>query len=219
LASFGIGFFPKAIGNANIWRCSIVPPLRVWHTPSLHNFCNSFNYAFTKSLAERYLSESLRAKDVEQTVKKAYARIASENESCYSSSCSCGDQTTFEEISKSIGYSEEECNTVPEANLGLGCGNPTALGGIKEGDVVPDLGSGAGFDCFLAAKKVGRSGKVVGVDMTKEMVKKGKVTCQEIRIHQRRVQAGRHRKTEANLFIMYIQKVKARNDKASRVNF
>jgi ArsR family transcriptional regulator len=63
---------------------------------------------------------------------------------------------------------------VPEANLGLGCGNPAALGDLKEGDVVLDLGSGAGFDSFLAAKKVGASGKVIGVDMTEEMVNKAK---------------------------------------------
>ncbi len=61
---------------------------------------------------------------------------------------------------------------VPEANLGLGCGNPTALGNLKAGDVVLDLGSGAGFDCFLAAKKVGASGRVIGVDMTEEMINK-----------------------------------------------
>jgi len=63
---------------------------------------------------------------------------------------------------------------VPEANLGLGCGNPIAFGGIKEGDIVLDLGSGAGFDCFLAAKKVGESGKVIGVDMTMEMIEKSR---------------------------------------------
>ena len=65
-------------------------------------------------------------------------------------------------------------NAVPEANLGLGCGNPTALGKIKEGDVILDLGSGAGFDCFLASKKAGKTGKVIGVDMTEEMVNKAK---------------------------------------------
>jgi ubiquinone/menaquinone biosynthesis C-methylase UbiE len=65
-------------------------------------------------------------------------------------------------------------NAVPEVNLGLGCGNPTALGKIKEGAVVLDLGSGAGFDCFLASKKVGKTGKVIGVDMTEEMVNKAK---------------------------------------------
>ena len=117
----------------------------------------------------------MKAKEVKQAVKKAYSKIASESGSCcsYKSSC-CGDQISSEQISKSIGYSEEEMKAVPEANLGLGCGNPTALGKIKEGDVVLDLGSGAGFDCFLAARKVGKSGKVIGIDMTREMIKKAR---------------------------------------------
>jgi ubiquinone/menaquinone biosynthesis C-methylase UbiE len=70
-----------------------------------------------------------------------------------------------------VGYSPEELAAVPEdANLGLGCGNPTALAGLKPGETVLDLGSGAGIDCFLAAKKVGPSGRVIGVDMTAEMI-------------------------------------------------
>ncbi len=116
----------------------------------------------------------MKDKDVKKAVKQAYSRIASESESCSCCSCSCNDQDAAQEISKSIGYSDEELNAVPEANLGLGCGNPTALGSIEEGDVVLDLGSGAGFDAFLAAKKVGKSGKVIGVDMTEEMVKKAR---------------------------------------------
>jgi len=78
-----------------------------------------------------------------------------------------------------VGYSDDEMNAVPDANLGLGCGNPTALGEIKEGDVVLDLGSGAGFDCFLAAKKAGSSGKVIGVDMTKEMIEKAEKNAKQ----------------------------------------
>ena len=75
------------------------------------------------------------------------------------------------EISKRIGYTDEEMQAVPSgANLGLGCGNPTALASIKEGETVLDLGSGAGFDCFLASNKVGPNGKVIGVDMTEEML-------------------------------------------------
>jgi ubiquinone/menaquinone biosynthesis C-methylase UbiE len=89
-----------------------------------------------------------------------------------------------------IGYSEEEVNAVPEgANLGLGCGNPTALASLEEGERVLDLGSGGGFDCFLAAKKVGKAGKVIGVDMTPEMLdkarsnaKKGNYTNVEFRL-------------------------------------
>lgn len=118
----------------------------------------------------------LKDKDIKQIVKKAYAQVASKNNSGCCCSCDCGtpdDQDTFQ-ISKSIGYSDEEIDAIPEANLGLGCGNPTALGNIKEGDLVLDLGSGAGFDCFLAAKKVGSSGRVIGVDMTEEMVNKAK---------------------------------------------
>jgi len=116
---------------------------------------------------------SLKPKEVKKTVKHAYAKIAVESDACSSCcSCGCGDQNSAQEISKSIGYSDEELRVVPEANLGLGCGNPTALGNLKEGDVVLDLGSGAGFDSFLTAKKVGASGKVIGVDMTEEMVNK-----------------------------------------------
>jgi SAM-dependent methyltransferase len=74
-----------------------------------------------------------------------------------------------------MGYTEEELNVVPEgANLGLGCGNPVALASLKEGETVLDLGSGAGFDCFLASSKVGRRGKIIGVDMTPEMVEKAR---------------------------------------------
>ena len=112
--------------------------------------------------------------DVKKTVKQAYSKIASQSESCSCCGCGCNDQDAAQEISKSIGYSDTELTAVPEANLGLGCGNPTALGSIKEGNIVLDLGSGAGFDALLAAKKVGKSGKVIGVDMTEEMVKKAR---------------------------------------------
>ena len=102
----------------------------------------------------------------------------------------CCSKPTDEQVSKLVGYSQEELNAVPEgANLGLGCGNPTALASLKEGERVLDLGSGAGFDCFLASKKVGKTGKVIGVDMTPEMLdkaranaKKGKYTNVEFRL-------------------------------------
>jgi len=93
-----------------------------------------------------------------------------------SSSC-CGDGSpqvvlADEEYSNlDIGYSKEDLSSIPEgANLGLGCGNPTALASVKEGETVIDLGSGAGIDCFLAANKVGKTGKVIGVDMTAQMI-------------------------------------------------
>jgi SAM-dependent methyltransferase len=128
----------------------------------------------TLGLISRIDVNSLKNEEVKKTVKQAYAKIASESQSCSCCGCGCSDQNAAQEISKSIGYSDEELNVVPEANLGLGCGNPTALGNIREGDVVLDLGSGVGFDSFLAAKKVGASGKVIGVDMTEEMVNKAK---------------------------------------------
>lgn len=117
---------------------------------------------------------------VKQTVRKAYSKVATNSNSCCCS-CGCGsaDQQTIKKISKNVGYSEEEMNAVPEANLGLGCGNPTAFGNLKEGDVVLDLGSGAGFDCFLASKKVGITGKVIGVDMTEEMINKARILAKE----------------------------------------
>jgi len=110
--------------------------------------------------------------EIKSIVKKGYTKIAKGGCSC---NCGCG--ISNEKISKDIGYSNEEINNVPEANLGLGCGNPTALGDIKEGNIVLDLGSGAGFDVFLAAKKVGEKGRVIGVDMTKEMIRKAQANA------------------------------------------
>jgi arsenite methyltransferase len=110
--------------------------------------------------------------EVKEIIRKGYSEISEKG--CCGSQLGCDNSKSNVDISKSIGYSEDEINNVGEANLGLGCGNPTAFGGIKEGDVVLDLGSGAGFDAFLAAKKVGKSGKVIGVDITEKMIKKAK---------------------------------------------
>lgn len=113
-------------------------------------------------------------KDIKKIVREGYAKIATQGGSCCSTKSCCG-SANAKTISKNIGYSEEEMNAVPEnANLGLGCGNPVAIASLKEGEVVLDLGSGAGFDAFLAARKVGNSGRVIGVDMTPEMVEKAK---------------------------------------------
>ncbi len=111
---------------------------------------------------------------IKNIVKEGYSRIASQGCGC---SCSCGNNK--EEISRQIGYSKEEVNEFSEANMGLGCGNPIALSTIKEGNVVLDLGSGAGFDAFLAAKKVGNTGRVIGVDMTKEMIERAKANSKK----------------------------------------
>ncbi len=116
----------------------------------------------------------MKAEEIKKAVKSGYARVALQNVSCCgtNSSC-CGSANLAEDISRKIGYSEEELSVVPDgANLGLGCGNPVALASLKEGEVVLDLGSGAGFDCFIAASKVGSTGKVIGVDMTPEMIEK-----------------------------------------------
>jgi ubiquinone/menaquinone biosynthesis C-methylase UbiE len=132
----------------------------------------------------------MKEEKVKKLVRNRYAKVAKTSGSCCASSVSCCSAPTNEQVSKMIGYSEDEMNSVPEgANLGLGCGNPTALASLKEGERVLDLGSGAGFDCFLAAKKVGKQGKVMGVDMTPEMLdkaranaKKGKYTNVEFRL-------------------------------------
>lgn len=100
--------------------------------------------------------------DLRNIVRDSYKKIVIEE-----SKLSC----CKEDVSKSIGYSSEDMNTVPEnSNLGLGCGNPHLVANIKAGEIVLDLGSGAGFDCFLASKEVGDSGLVIGVDMTPEMI-------------------------------------------------
>jgi SAM-dependent methyltransferase len=115
--------------------------------------------------------------EIRKSVREGYGKIAKESGSCCNkSSASCCNSTqSVRDISKNIGYSEEDVNNVPDgANLGLGCGNPLALASLKEGETVLDLGSGAGFDCFLAANKVGKKGRVIGVDMTAEMLEKAR---------------------------------------------
>ena len=118
----------------------------------------------------------MKDEETRKVVREGYARIAKQSSSCCSpaSSC-CGNTDLAQDISSNIGYSEEDLEAVPEgANLGLGCGNPVALASLREGDTVLDLGSGAGFDCFLAANKVGQDGRVIGVDMTPEMIEKAR---------------------------------------------
>jgi len=118
----------------------------------------------------------MKKEEIKKNVREGYAQVAKSGSSCCApqSSCSCSSNVTTE-ASKRIGYSDQEIESVPDgANLGLGCGNPTALASLKQGEVVLDLGSGAGFDCFLAANIVGKSGKVIGVDMTPEMIEKAR---------------------------------------------
>lgn len=119
----------------------------------------------------------MKNEEIRKAVREGYGRIAirKTTECGPASSCSCCGGTPPDTVSKAIGYSDEELKSIPEgADLGLGCGNPTAMASLKEGEVVLDLGSGAGLDCFLAADRVGQTGRVIGVDMTAEMIEKAR---------------------------------------------
>jgi len=118
----------------------------------------------------------MKHEEIKKSVRDGYARIAKTAGSCcFPLDSCCGNNQTVDSISRDIGYSNEDLKNVPEgANLGLGCGNPIAMASLQEGETVIDLGSGAGFDCFLAARAVGKSGRVIGVDMTPEMLDKAR---------------------------------------------
>jgi SAM-dependent methyltransferase len=119
-------------------------------------------------------------KEIKKIVRDGYAKIAKLDSSCCAPVNSCCGDKTAQDIGRMIGYAKEELKAVPEgANLGLGCGNPVALASLKEGEIVLDLGSGAGFDCFLAAQRVGKNGKVIGVDMTPEMIEKARENAEK----------------------------------------
>lgn len=144
----------------------------------------------------------VRSEEIRKAVRSRYASVAvQETSSCCGekpSSCGdptpspcCGDQPVAADVmSRQLGYSDEDVTSVPDgANLGLGCGNPNAIAALQTGEVVLDLGSGGGFDCFLAARRVGATGRVIGVDMTPDMVhlardnaRKGDYTNVEFRL-------------------------------------
>ncbi|MFQ5790559.1 MAG: arsenite methyltransferase [Acidobacteriota bacterium] len=113
---------------------------------------------------------------VRKVVSERYGRIAERSASCCGPSASdCGSAPGADQVAGRIGYSTKQLEALPEgANLGLGCGNPTAIDSLKPGEVVVDLGSGAGIDAFLAAKQVGPTGKVIGIDMTDAMLDKAR---------------------------------------------
>jgi arsenite methyltransferase len=114
--------------------------------------------------------------EVRTQVRSAYAKVAKGQDGC-SVGC-CGTQGSG---SLTFGYTEDDLASVPDgADLGLGCGNPQAIAALQPGETVLDLGSGAGFDCFLAAKRVGRTGRVIGVDMTPEMVAKARDNARRV---------------------------------------
>jgi len=131
-----------------------------------------------------------KSEEVKKIVRDGYAKAVVKKVSCCSASACCSGIDQAKKISKKVGYSDSEINAVPAgANLGFGCGNPVAIASLKEGDIVLDLGSGAGFDVFLSAQRVGDTGRVIGIDMTPEMVtkarenaRKGKYTNVEFRL-------------------------------------
>lgn len=122
--------------------------------------------------------DELTNDDVRATVREQYANVANAKSSgCCSPGC-CGPNPS---ASSELGYTAEDIAAVPEgANMGLGCGNPQAIAALKPGETVLDLGAGGGFDCFLAARRVGDSGRVIGVDMTPDMVSKARSNAAKI---------------------------------------
>ncbi len=119
---------------------------------------------------------NVKNEEIRQAVRETYGNIAQAGDGC-GCGCGCGPETalTVEDISVGLGYSVDDVTVVPKgANLGLGCGNPQAIASLKTGETVVDLGSGGGFDCFLAARVVGKNGHVIGIDMTPEMIQKAR---------------------------------------------
>lgn len=145
--------------------------------------------------------ENAKQEEVRQAVRESYGKVARNGDDAYEilqgeSGCGCGNASvetkkggscckgvdlTPENLSAVMGYSKEDMDSVPEgANLGLGCGNPVALASLKPGETVVDLGSGGGFDCFIASRQVGKSGKVIGVDMTPDMLSKARKNAEKM---------------------------------------
>lgn len=128
-------------------------------------------------------TQEIENDSVNNIVRERYGRIAEEGGNCgcaptCSSPGKTSDQHDAVAASQRLGYSADQTSGAPEgSNLGLGCGNPQAIAALKPGETVLDLGSGAGFDAFLAARVVGPTGRVLGVDMTPEMVSKARAIC------------------------------------------
>jgi SAM-dependent methyltransferase len=124
----------------------------------------------------------LKNDETRQIVRQKYSRVVESNQGCCSCAPGCCGAPAVDagSISQGLGYSGAEVAAVPEgANLGLGCGNPQAIASLKPGETILDLGSGGGFDCFLAARQVGDAGRVIGVDMTPEMISKARANAEK----------------------------------------
>jgi len=126
-------------------------------------------------------------------VREKYSGIAKGNAGGCTPSC-CGGSPSLVNImdlGKALDYAEKDLSLAPgEANLGLGCGNPISKAELKAGEIVLDLGSGAGFDAFLAAQRVGESGKVIGVDMTHEMIEKARFNAEKLNVSNAEFRQG-----------------------------
>jgi SAM-dependent methyltransferase len=125
--------------------------------------------------------QNLTNEQIRQAVRENYGQVALADDGCGCSSTSCCSTNGGSESAKTsiaLGYSVDDVSNVPEgANMGLGCGNPQAIAALKQGETVLDLGSGGGFDCFLAARSVGKTGRVIGIDMTQEMISKARANA------------------------------------------
>jgi arsenite methyltransferase len=120
-------------------------------------------------------SEAQESERVREQVRQGYSQIATQEGCCTSSSCCGSTPGVSSQLAEQIGYSADELSNLPDgANMGLSCGNPTAIASLKPGEVVLDLGSGGGFDVFIAGQKVGPMGRAIGVDMTSEMITKAR---------------------------------------------
>ncbi len=112
--------------------------------------------------------------DVREAIRRNYAQVAAEGAGmgCCAGGCCCGGAAaSIQNSSNNLGYTHDDLSNIPqEANMGLGCGNPVAFASLQEGETVLDLGCGGGLDCFIASRKVGKSGYVIGVDMTPDMI-------------------------------------------------
>lgn len=123
---------------------------------------------------------NIEIEQIREQVRTRYAEIAKTNGSCCRTSCCMPSPSGDAAFSTRLGYSSDELAAVPGgSNMGLGCGNPQSIADLKLGEVVLDLGCGGGFDCFLAARRVGPDGRVIGVDMTPEMIAKARANARK----------------------------------------
>lgn len=143
--------------------------------------CTSSQLPEEISIAIPENGDSFSNDSVRQAVRQQYGRVAAGNAGCGAGQGCCdAPLVNTATVSQRLGYTAEDIHSVPAgANMGLGCGNPQAIANLKSGETVLDLGSGAGFDCFLAVRQVGDLGHVIGVDMTPEMVSKARDNAQK----------------------------------------